>query len=672
MRACLMCNQPDVALEAFNHSINDLGIIGGGEWQWGGGRDRIDSLCRDMAMRAMKGKKGTSEMASDFFQEALDEDVTISIEALQGIMEAYERDSDLETALGLLFYIHEHHNRPNWLVDGSKQDIQERFSVETKKSLDEPSWITKLGPVLASVMRTCNSDLNFATAIFCLLLIDNTANTVGATPEQRSLTTKLTAYLGKMEFQNELLVATMTSLSGLRLYQTAIDVYEIAKRSTRMNGSTDARGTSDAALSIYRYALFENSKHGTVETGNPSMHAIFEIERLIEASKSYENQKGSDALKQKKSIQANLAEAMKACTYIRQSNLSFVLFNWVAMQTKGVKQEFSSSQKVANPVDLDDDFAMQSDSLLAEVVSARRWNSDTADTNNVFESLLRNSTARVGDWANSCNAGVSALLVKGDGDAAIKVFDALDKKAMNPDLFVIIADHLVKEQQWAAVWELYKTAMQEGCYSEELSAITMKAVVKAEVDSRIIVLRQIIQNVSEHNGTNSEKWLRESYWQIKGLIGFKYARLLMWWNDPSTCHLDELNFAIEQINELTANDADVRFEIIRTIVKSAKRGFVQDNLEKYRWIPSSGGEWKELLQLVIYQAQLTNHLDSRMIDDLVRSYIALDCREECIHFVMDSLHSGARVNKFSLHQALEAADLESSDAANDLQMMLSS
>jgi len=165
--------------------------------------------------------------------------------------------------------------------------------------------------------------------------------------------------------------------------------------------------------------------------------------------------------------------------------------------------------------------------------------------------------------------------------------------------------------------------------------------------------------------------LRERYWQIKGLIGFKYARLLMWWNDPSTCNLDELNFAIAEINEHTANGADVRFETIRTIIKSAKQGLVQDNLDKYRWIPSSAEEWKELLQLVIYQAQLTNHLDSRMIDELVRSYIALDCREDCIHFVVNSLHSGARVNKFSLHQALEAAHLESSDAVNDLQMLLS-
>mmetsp|Transcript_9891 Transcript_9891/g.23402 ORF Transcript_9891/g.23402 Transcript_9891/m.23402 type:complete len:673 (+) Transcript_9891:34-2052(+) len=671
MRACLMCNRPDVALEAFDRCINDLGIVGGGEWQWGGGRDRIDPLCRDMAMRAMKGKKGTSEMALKFFQEVLDEDVTISIEALQGIAEACEHDRDWETALGLLFYILKNHNRPNWIVDGSKQEIRELLSVVTKQSPDDPSWMAELGPILASVMRTCNADSNFGTAIFCLLLIDNAANNVAATTEERSLTIKMSAYLSKTEFCNDLLVAAMASLCGLRLYQIAIDIFETAERDIRTKGSTDVRVTSDAARSVYQYALLENSKHGTPETGNPSMRAIFEIERLIEAATSYDNQKDGDALEQWKSIQANLAEAMKACTYIRQSNLSFVLFNWVALQMKGAKQDFSSLQKIADPVELDDVFAMQSDSLLAEVVSARRWNTNTADSNNVFESLLRNNASGMGDWANSCNAGVSALLVKGDGDAAVKIFNALEKKVMNPDLFVIIADHLAKEQQWVAVRDLYKTALQEGCYSEELSAIAMKAVVSSEVDSRIIVLRDIIQIAAEYNGTNSELWLRERYWQIKGLIGFKYARLLMWWNDPSTCNLDELNFAIAEINEHTANGADVRFETIRTIIKSAKQGLVQDNLDKYRWIPSSAEEWKELLQLVIYQAQLTNHLDSRMIDELVRSYIALDCREDCIHFVVNSLHSGARVNKFSLHQALEAAHLESSDAVNDLQMLLS-
>lgn len=661
MQACLMCDRPDVALEAFDYGINDLGIVGGGEWQWGGGRDRVDPLCRDMAIRAMKGKRGTSELAAKFFQEVLDENVTISIEAVQGVVGAFELDEDWEASLGFLLYILENHKRPKWLVDGTKLEIRELFPLPTSESTDESNWVTKMGPLLASVMRTCNARSQFGTSILSLLL--TTEN--GEKLNEMSITTKLTTCLSGMEFCDELLIATINSLCGLRLYKIAVDVYEKVER------DTNQKVTSDCAWSAYHYALEEHLRHGTIEVGNPAINAIAEIERLVQASKAYENHGGGDIVKKRKAVQSILAEAMKACTYIRQSDLSFVLFNWISSKTKGAKQKFSFPYKIATPVDLDDDFAMQSDALLAEVVSARRWNTSTAETNNVFEVLLPKIATDLKDWTKSCNAGLAALLVKGDGDAGLKMFRALDKKAINSDLFVTVADHLVKEQQWVAVKDVYDSALKDGYVSEELSTIAMKAIASSEMDNRIILLREITEQVAELNGTNPQAWLRENYWSLKRSIGFKYARLLMWWNDPITCQLDELNFAIEEMNERTANGADVSYDAIRTIVNSAKKGLANDNLDKYRWIPSTVEEWKELLELVVYQAQLTNHLDSKMIDEIVRSYIALECREDCIHFVLKSLHDGVRVNKFSLYQALEAANLESSEAVNDLQMMLS-
>lgn len=667
MQTCLTCTRPDIALEAFDYGMNHLGIIGGGEWQWGGGGDRIDPLCRDMAMRAMKGKDGTSQMALDFFQEALDDNVTVSIEALQGIAEACERDRDWESALSLLLYIHDNHGNLNWIVKGNRHEIEERYTVESdNKSSKKASWISSLGPLLASVMRTCNANANFGTAIFCLLTIVHEADRDTKITFETSLGTKLTSYLSETKFCNDLLVATMTSLCGLRLYQNAIDIFETVEKDYAIQTSNDNLiFLSGTAWSTYRYALLENSKHGTVELGNPSMHAIIQMERLIGVAKSQEE---GGPHSDTKVVEGNLAEVMKACTYIRESNLSFVLFNLVKMQMTGAKHDFASLRKITTTVDLDDGFAMRSDSLLAEVVSARKWGA-TSDTNNVFESLLR-SEGGIDGWTNTCNAGISALIRKGE-EKALDVFSALGERAMNPDMFVIVADHLAKEKRWDKVRDLYSTALKEGCYSEELSAIAMKAVVSSQVDKRIRVLREMVQDIAQYNGTNQEAWLRHNYWNMKRLLGFNYARLLMWWNDPASCHLDELNFAIEEIHERTADGSNVNYDTIRTIINTAREGFVNENLDKYKWIPSSQEEWKELLHLVIHQAQYTNHLDSKMIDDLVKSYLALDCREDCIQFVMDSIQKGERVNKRSLHQALEAAHLEASDAVNDLQMMLS-
>jgi hypothetical protein len=679
MQACLLSNRPDAALEAFDYSIDKQAIIGGGEWQWGGGRDKIDALCRDLAMRAMKGKNGMSSLALGFFQQALDEDVCISFEALQGVVEACEHDQNLEGAISVLLKILQDHNKLNWIVDGSELSISERLEPESFQLAGESIWMSHIGQILASVMKTCNSTSNFGIAIFCFQLMhlstgtENRMLNLKNSGTTQSMESSAVSFLSKGEFCSDLLVAMMVSLCGLRCYQSAVN---ICRSTTSLATDSAAKGSglaSNDVRSVYEYAQSENMKHGTIRLGNPWMNASKHIQRLVMSVQVIREGGDHASPADLGAVYAALAAAMKACTYVHQSALSLILFSWVKEQLIGPRSEFPAVDKMKiSQVAFADDFAMRSDLLFAEVIRAHRWSGNVVGSIDLFESLLGTSSGNMERWTISCNAGLSALIANGQGAAALEIFIALDPAALNQESYITIGNYLAKEKRWADLRDLYSTALEEGYESEELSLSTMEAVVSSKVENRIIVLRTMVDDIAKHTGMKPEDWLRSQYWSIKDSIGFKYARLLMWWNDPDTCHFDELDFAIQEFNERTAAGLNVKYDTIRTILKNARKGVPKEEPGNYRWVPSSSQEWKGLLQAIIEESQSSvMHLDPRMIDAVVMSYLALDCRQECVDFINDMLSKGARVNRKSLVAALDAAHAKAyEDMATDLEMML--
>jgi hypothetical protein len=666
MHACLLSNRPDAALEAFDYGINKQGIVGGGEWQWGGGRDKFDPLCRDIAMRAMRAKDGMSSLALDFFQQSLEENVHISLEALQGVLEACEQDKNWKGAISVLFEIIRTHDKPNWIVSGSEMSIQEYFQSNLPKSNGESKWISQKGPLLASVMRSCNSTLNFGAALFCIQMVDLASETTKVVPvvedssSQQSVEAATMSILEKTEHCNDVLVAAMVSLCGLRCYENASTIFKSARNAT-----------SDA-LRVYEFAQSERDKHGTIHVGNPwvsaakDMHRLFLAVELLKEGRAEATPSGMEA------IYIALASAMKSSTYVRQSKLSLVLFSWTIEKLEGIKSEFLLVNTKVSSNNLDT-FAMKKDFLLAEFMNAHRWSNNVAKSIELFESLLGSSSEDMKKWRHSCNAGLSALVANGQGAGAFEIFGALDQSALTQESYATIGNFLAKEKKWEDVLKLYSTALKQGISSDELSLLAMEAVVSSEVENRILVLRAIIDDTVKNNGFDAESWLRSRYWNVKKRIGFKYSRLLMWWNDPHTCDFDELEFAIGDFRERKAAGLKVKYETIRTILYNSKKGTMQEGSIDYRFVPTSVQEWVKLLQEVTKEMHnFSTPLDSRLIDDIVKSYLALDCRQECVEFVSEELNKGARINKKSLVEVLDAAHMEyHENLADDIEMMLS-
>ena len=81
----------------------------------------------------------------------------------------------------------------------------------------------------------------------------------------------------------------------------------------------------------------------------------------------------------------------------------------------------------------------------------------------------------------------------------------------------------------------------------------MKAVVEQELDGKIPTSRSIVDEVAKIEGHSNKHWIKARYWTLKREFGWRYARLLMWWNDPNIASEEELLLAVEQL-EVAKND----------------------------------------------------------------------------------------------------------------------
>ena len=214
MQACYLCSQPQMALEVLrNSNLLDLSSMTppsdtvsttpgfGGEWQYGGERDRVDPLIRDLAMRVVTTypllaeppsddednflspeSTSVSRIALDLFHQSREEGVTISLEAVLSVLHACEQEQEWEEALSVFQIIVDEEEQKRkmrvskeeftpWIVPGNSLSIWERDRpMSSARDRSEFSSIAEMGDLLASVMRGCNKSSNFGISIFCFRL----------------------------------------------------------------------------------------------------------------------------------------------------------------------------------------------------------------------------------------------------------------------------------------------------------------------------------------------------------------------------------------------------------------------------------------------------------------------------------------------------------------------
>jgi len=396
-----------------------------------------------------------------------------------------------------------------------------------------------------------------------------------------------------------------------------------------------AKNLISADTSNTEFVKSEMFKNGRLIVGNPWSNADRHIRRLLEALHFIQD----SGLKLTKSDESKifraLAVAMNSCTSAHHPDLSLRLLSHVA---DSLRANGGPSGRNNNDTENWRDLTLIHDSLTSEIINALGWN-NVEDAVDVFMDVLRQEPSNLSHWRSSCSSGLSVLVKSGRGDEAATIFnDALDIATRSPESYIQIGKHLLNTGSTRELGDLYRAALNSGNLSDELTLLTMTTIVKTNPPNRVRVLRMIVDDNAKFFGIDRDAWMRTRYWHAKKALGSLNARLLMWWNDPETWHMDELEFAISDFKARMGEGLKVRNDAVRAIVNHA-RSFDESKIApgSFRWknfVPRTKAEFIVLVLNVVEECQSSPIIrDPFFIDGVVAALRNLEGNQECVAFV---------------------------------------
>ena len=696
MLACVECSQYDTALNVYTESMSNPSL-GGSEWQWGGGFDIVHPVSRDLALRCMgrSSKGGWGAQAMDIFRnQIIAEGAAISSDALLGLIMTLERDGEWQLAFEILNTLlrksgssgSSTRRRDEWTIFPQTIDVQARDHSSTDA-------ITDVGisdNMLSSIMNACNSCGEFGLALLCDRMVaiqrGQIASVMDATNNsQYTIATTLVASRQCDALQSErLLLSQMSSLCGLKCYDDAVALFDEISQAAADKEWRQAKVCAE-------FASAEASLDSTAFVKSQAWKTAFRhMNRICVAARILGEEKGEDLSKEEALIladalghcmsfcndagqpRAGLALAERVIGFLDSSNRGGRSLGSSIMSFLGIGE--GSGKSKPNSV-LGSDKFEGSDLLLSSTMRCYHLLDRSADAIDLFfDTVDRISMAEKedehSDFLHSWNVAIALLFHEGRSEEAMNLYDALEDHLKTPETFIVAAKGLASQQNWRGISQVYTRALKEHCLSEDLALLAMKAVVEQELDGKIGTLRSISDEVAEMEGLSSMGWIQTRYWTLKRELGWRFARLLMWWNDPNTASEEELLRAVEQL-EAAKNDGTIpKNDDLRCIVRYASFKINREGEDTFGSLQSS--QLIELVLEAILEAQRTSlWTQPSFITSSAASLRALSANKECVQLVRDALSQGIRVSKRALKEALGAAqDIGDSVAVEELSAAL--
>jgi tetratricopeptide (TPR) repeat protein len=658
MHTCLLCNRPDEALEVFDEFVD----LDAGEWQWAGGQDRLDPLCRDLAMQALGGSTGSgvSARALKLFQETQEDAVTVSAAALNGVVCACEKDGNWEDTVALLFSTLNKPDAFRSIVSSDELDITD---VESPRQTS-PTMYRELGLLLNSVMRTCNTNKQFGVALLCLRLFElSLPSSVpayyqehldnGLDPMERSLVPVL-CETGNTE---DCLASTIISLCGVSCPSEATAVFNTVKSIEGGQDMFHASAVNDFALS--------KASHTKTNQLYEKWHAAWRHMHRITAAISILRATGERmAPEQAELLSSSLATALRCCTAALHPEAGLHLAQWV----EGGTDRQNSTEGMLGVLPL-------TDTLVAAIMEAYNATDGHTVALDFFEAQAI-AERPDSQWTLSYNAALDALFSLDRHQDGIALFRQALALHRNPDMFCITAKRLVASKKWEAMGDVYRLALTSGCLSEELCKFALVAISSGRQKGTMPRLRSIVEEAAKLTDTDSASWLISKYWSLKRILGFTTVRGLMWWDDPRTAHLDELEFAFATLEKRATTGFTPKNDALR-LIATAARTFQEDSIPPNRTglphVPRTREGWIDTMARVLIEAKETTLLDSsNFITDVAVALRRLDCDVECVGVVSDALARGVWLDDRALEEASAAARNAGMEGrtVDDIQMLV--
>jgi len=678
MHACILCGRYDEALAVFDDLLGGE-LAAASEWQWGGGVDRMHPACRDLAMRALGGSTSDDtvavrERALGLFHQALEEDAKVSVEALSAIIGTCEHGGEWESVVDIFLKVLD--NPPNsWLVPGEGVHL----TVENSGwELSSDEIVVELGTVLNRVMRVCNSSQKFGLALLCLQLFDSLlAESINpsegnlfdeTTPAHSNLTQSTLATIFSLRNTEDLIQTTMVALCGMQVPQKAIELEECC-----FSAAGDAQDRD--RFDVYSYAEFLKDTSTFSGSNWEAVHR--HVHRLVACVRSIEDKGESISEIDARLLSSVLATSIRECVSARQPEAALTLGKWIERrQLQGPVPEPRSvftrgEEGFRLPVPL-------TDSLLSSAIEAFSTSGKADVAMDLAHSYLGDERTPA-KWLLSYHEAVKTLFAQGQSEDAMTLFRTILASGRNPALFCTAARNQKDSGDWRAILDLYRLALSSGCVSEELSLLAMEAVAASgrvgQNEQQFPLLRSIIGETAKSVGSSPSDWVATNYWKLKHLLGFSTARLIMGWDDQQTSRLDELELALEVMENRSASGLTPKNDVLLSIANAAAnfdRLAVPFNKTGIAKVPRGREAWIQMLERVLDEAKDTKLLyDTRFINDAATAFERLGCNLECIEIVNSAISRGLTLRKPALQSAVKAAEAEGIAAwTSDIELLL--
>ena len=686
MQALVDCSQFGAALEIYDEYVSNP-LLGGSEWQWGGSYGGVHPVSRDLALCAMGEvrERGLSKKAIDIFRrQIIDERSRISLNGLIGVFKAIERDCDWLSSLDLLrlFLKEETNVKRTWTLVQSTYDVSPSGAATNMK--DNTSIDASIhGNILGSAMNTCNAAGEYGLAILYAQLVGLAYApepfTFHRCQEGRQVSCLSATVLSSNSLVNKnenVLAATMVSLCGLGCHDEAMRLYE---------ATTDMLEDGTAwpnATACFQHAKGQarNTSIAGSEKAAVWKCAFRDMHRLTSVMHSIEDSRDVISGEEKLLLTNALSHFMSCCTDAGQARTGLVLGEHLlaalhphkestssmassVLSFLGFGREASRSRERADSGSEIPSLYLANDSLLASTLKANYAIGRHEEAIDLFFDVVEAHESESFPYVQSLNETI-VTLGEGNREDAVRLFDEMEDELKTPETYTKIAEIFAAEKDWARIGGTYSSAVKSWRLSEGLALLAMQSIVEQEADGKIPALRAVVDDMARLEGTSQASWIKSRYWTLKRRLGWRHARLLMYWNDPRLAGEDEFLLAIEHLEKAKRDRSTPKNAVLSCIVKYAS--FHQDFVEGDD-APDGALRRSQVVELVtkaVSEARKTS-MGTRpfFIFHAATGLRNLGANAECVEYMREMLALGVRVDQRSLEAATDAAEAEADSGA---------
>ena len=153
--------------------------------------------------------------------------------------------------------------------------------------------------------------------------------------------------------------------------------------------------------------------------------------------------------------------------------------------------------------------------------------------------------------------------------------------------------------------------------------------------------------------------ISDNYWELKRRLGFHYARLLMWWNDPKETKKQEFRLASQHLNDRHKKVVALHKDLLRCIIKLAgiHTEREKDSEVKDRGLSTQLQEehasllFKALVELCCGESSAEKQ---RLLAEGIKKLAKLNAKDEFDQFLKYADANGAAIDEHTVSEAARA------------------